>query len=335
MIPLLQSIYDPALALPEDEHFYRLALDDINLFSVHSQFYHALHKSGKLGGTPEFFSGHLKRNYEATMYQNLVFRHTEYKVLQKFEEKQIFAIPLKGTRFAERYFGHFAARGTSDIDLLVKPEQLQEAIAAVKGMGFKLDKMIHNHAVLYRLIEGTHHPLMVELHWTLDKKYCSELKDKPFWEESRPLEAYRYIRELSTQHTFYFIILHSMRHRMESIRFVMDISQILFNAGDEIDFPRLLQQAEGDCTLRRIQIALSIVYNQLPVLQHIKPLPFSPAPAVWNYNMIRNRLRGIKSVQEYHYRLFFRFGIFDSWKHRLLSQELIYKTLMKHQLSKS
>ncbi|CAM3870210.1 nucleotidyltransferase family protein [Cytobacillus oceanisediminis] len=36
--------------------------------------------------------------------------------------------PLKGVTFAQKYFGYIGTRGTSDIDLLIRPYQLEKAI---------------------------------------------------------------------------------------------------------------------------------------------------------------------------------------------------------------
>ncbi|MFS0723907.1 nucleotidyltransferase family protein [Paenibacillus sp. 1P07SE] len=330
MIKLLNALYSdngepwPDLAQTD-------LLQEIDQFSMHAQIYHLMmrhpHISKRL---PEQVQQSFKRAHDQTAIQNLMLQHTERQILRRFDEHRILAMPLKGTRFAERFFGSIAARATSDVDLLVQPAHLDQAIALITNMGFTLDKILHNHAVLYRPITPTI-PLMIELHWTLDKPHLSELRDAPFWESSLPMEGYSGIRELDSQSTFYFMILHGMRHRMDSPRYLVDLAQMLFYHGEAIDLQDLAVRAREDRTLRRVQGALSIVYQQFPRLHDLKPLPFPVMETYWTYEAIYDRKRGKRGLDDYKNRMFFRFGIYDTWKHQILSQQPIYRRLGKRQ----
>lgn len=328
VITLLRSLYDPAEPLPEDEGFYRAVMEDVDLFHLHAQLYQLLKETDALEQVPVFFRKQLKQAADRVLFQNLALRHTEETVFRRFEERGIGAIPLKGNRFAERFFGHFAARPTSDIDLLVHPAGMDQAVECLRGMGFAFDKKVHNHTVMRKVVEGSSLPVEVELHWTLDKKYWSELHDGPFWEHSVPYKEFRYIRELSVPHTFYHICLHGIRHRMDSVRFVMDIAQMIHRCGSGIDIDAVFGQALQDRTVRRVQAALSIVYQQLPHFQRSLPLPFPLLDTHWDYGMFRDMQKGLRKM-DYKYRLFFKFRIFDTWKHTILSQRQLYNYLMQ------
>lgn len=165
---------------------------------------------------------------------------------------------------------------------------------------------------------------MIELHWTLDIPEWSRLDPERFWNNAAVLPTYRHARELSASDTLYFACLHGARHQMSSLRYLLDIVQILEHCADFIELDALLEQAEADRTSRRIQAVLSIVYDQFPHLHAVKPLPFPILKTPWTYDIVRSARQGKKSLDYYAYKLFFRHQIFDTWTHRLLSLRKAY-----------
>ncbi|WP_020618752.1 nucleotidyltransferase family protein [Paenibacillus daejeonensis] len=327
MIALLNALYNDQQPLPE-QHWGQL-MQDMELFSMQAQLYHLLQQNVRhKESVPEHVMKRLRSEHDKVIVQNLMLQHTERQILSLFDQQKIAAMPLKGTRFAQRFFGSLAARATSDVDLLVQPSNLESAIKLVQGLGFKLDKKVHNHAVLYRLITPQI-PLMIELHWTMDKPHLSDLQDAPFWTTAIPMNGYDGVLELDSISTFYFMILHGMRHRMDSPRYLLDLAQMIFCHGSEIDYDMLAARAQQDRTFRRVQAALSIVYNQFPVLHERKPLPFPLLETYWTYEAVRDRKLGKRGLNDYKNRMFFRFGIFDTWKHQIMAQQPVYKRLSK------
>lgn len=318
LIPMLQALYDGDKPLAAHADDFRAIHQDIELFSITPQVYHLLKDSGRWEETPLPFREQLKLRYNQSLYHNLYMKHREAEVLKAFEEAECQVIPLKGIHFAERFFGHFAARVSSDIDLFVPWGLMESSRACIEAQGFEYEILKDHHARFHR--EG----LMIELHWTLDKQYWSDLDADRFWSSAAELAPYRYIRDLSTLHTFYFICLHSARHQMDSMRYLLDIAHLLYKHGEAIDLDQLMGQAVLDKTSRRIQAVLSIVYEQFPGLAAIKPLPFKPIQSPWEYEVVRSAKLGVKSQQYYKYKLFFRHLLFDTWKHRLHSLKRAY-----------
>ncbi|WP_167747214.1 nucleotidyltransferase family protein [Cohnella luojiensis] len=314
MIPFLQSLYHPEPELPrDDDDYYHRILQDIELFMISSQVYHLLIKQERLEDVPTFFQQKLKEDYTRGLNHNFYMRYQEAILLKAFEEWAINAIPLKGIHFAVRYFGHLGARVAGDIDILIPLNKLRESIECVKALGYTFEIVKDHHARLYR------NELSVELHWTLDKQYWSDLTPHPFWESSEKLKHYDYVKQLSTQYTFYFICLHSARHQMDSLRYLLDIRQMLYECAEEIDYDSLFRRAGCDKTLRRIKTVLSIVYQQFPELHKVKPLDIPYINCYWNYESIRNAKLGIRDRQYYMYKMHFKHLIFDSWKYTLKS----------------
>jgi hypothetical protein len=317
-ISLIQAIYGGKEALLATEEEYEQAWKDIELFYISPQIYHALQETGRLSEVPDFFRKRLKFKADQALFQNLYMKSREDGILRAFDSRGLTVIPLKGVRFAERYFGHFSARLTSDIDILVPEDRLQEAIDACCELGFEYEITKDHHA---RLHKGN---LMVELHWTLDKLQWSELQTAPFWKQAAGLEGFDCVRELSPLHTLYFICLHGARHQMDSIRYVLDVARILYTCGPDIDYEALFEQTSEDKTTKRVQAVLSIVYQEFPQLHELKPLPFQPLHTHWSYSVVRDARLGVKGKQYFMYKFFFRHLMFDTLKHQFRSIRKAY-----------
>lgn len=318
MIPFLRSLYDNKPELPRDEEDYRWLLQEIELFGVSSQVFYLLNERGLLKQTPSFFSGSLLREYIRGLQLNLYMKSVEEKIWNALEKSCIHAIPLKGIQFADRYFGHYGARMTSDIDLYVPRVELDQAIECLKAEGYEYEVEKDHHV---RMFKGD---LVIELHWTFDKQYWSDLDPEPFWGKSESFKHYRYIRQLSDQMNFYFICLHSARHQMDSVRYLLDIVQMLHRSAKAIDFNSLFRQAKQDKTFRRLRTVLTIVYEQFPDLQQAKPLRIRFLRSSWNYETIRKARLGMYDLRYFTYKFYFKHLIFDSWKHVLKSVQKSY-----------
>lgn len=313
---LIQCVYDQREPLPTDTEFYERALEDIEFFGVSSQLYCLLKERGQLGRTPTNFRERLEGNYTKALYHNLFMRSRTEQVLRAFEEAGIEAIPLKGVLFAERYFGHVGARVTTDIDVLVKPEQLDRAIHCVKSLGYTEEEYIpaHFHLGFSKPSPNALFPLMVELHWDLLKANTSGLRIQEFWQKARPLGDYRHIKELSGYHTFYMICLHGWRHNLSSLKYILDIIRLIDVLRDELDYRVLFRDAASHKTLKRITRTLAIVYRYFPHLKLINDPSLSKRSLLWwDYCAIRDS--EIRSFKIYANFIYYQFLGYDTTKH--------------------
>lgn len=306
LVPLLQVVVDGQTALPTEERHYAEALAAIEQFSLAPQVYSLLEKNGRLADVPEFFRIALRKSYEGVFGQNLFIRHEEDAICQSFEQACIDVIPLKGTRFAERYFGHFAARGTTDIDLLVRPSGLLRAIACLQTLGFSLDDEQtpdHFHSSLSKKIPGSSYALTVELHWSLTKGDKSRLRMEPFWASALPIGGYAHVKELSVPHTFYAICLHGANHHMIGFKYLLDIMQVIVRHSGELDLELLLREAALDRTRGKVEMALSVAYRPFPSLQGILPFRVNRLSRLWTPAMAEKAVTGKFGIRRYIHQL--------------------------------
>lgn len=292
IISLIQALYDPRIPIPQDPKIYETIIEDIEFFSISSQIYFLLKQQGKMGDTPTFFQDRLKRSYDESLYLNLFIRNQTEQIYRRFEAEGIPLIPLKGTNFAEKYFGYIGARGTSDIDLLVRREDVEAAIECVKSMGYAIEQERipgHFHLSFSKSLPLSTVPLTVELHWDLLVEGTSDLNIEEFWNQALPLNPFRYVRELSDYHTFYMICLHGWRHNMSSLKYFIDIIQMIHIVKNKFHYAFLLKNAASHGTLKRISRTLAIVYHYFPHLELIKELPLPKNTRLWwDYKTIRN-----------------------------------------------
>ncbi|WP_248927128.1 nucleotidyltransferase family protein [Paenibacillus hamazuiensis] len=318
IISFLQSLYDPTISLSWKEQQYEQVLQDIELFALSSQVYHLLNGRDN-DRLPPSFMNKLRSKHMSGLHQNLFMKHKEEEAIRSLEAIGLPVIPLKGVHFAQRYFNHFAARVSSDVDLLVPLVRLDEAIECMSKLGYIYETTRDHHARM-----PDKNGLMMELHWTLDKQHWSDLHVEPFWQKAESLNGYRFVKQLSDLHTFYFICLHGARHQMDSLRYILDVVQMIHRCGPRLDYRELTAQAAQDKTYKRIQAVLSIVYRLFPHLQELKPLPFDMIETHWNYNVIRDAKLGVRTKNYYLYKFFFKHLIFDTFRHQMKSLHRAY-----------
>lgn len=310
---LVKALYDPQIPLPNDDYFYHQALQDIEHDGIASQVYFLLKQQGRIVQTPSFFQDWLKKNYEKELYQNLFIKNQTDVLLRRFEEQGIDVITLKGVYFAEKYFGHIGARATSDIDLLIRFQDLQKAIQSVKSLGFFIEEEMipgHFHCSFSKPLPDSSVPLVVELHWSLVKEDTSRFDINEFWNESTPVNPYSHIKELSSHHTFYMICLHGWRHNLDSMKYFLDIIQVIYKYRNEFEYEHILKIAASHQTRTRMIRTLSIVYEQFPHLEYVKGFPFKRKRT--------QEYRPVNRFKQYVDFLNYQFFSYDSIKHSLV-----------------
>ena len=321
IVHFIRALYDPRIPIPTDEEFYKQAIEDIDFFEIHSQIYYLLKQQGTFHQTPLFFQKQLTQKYNEILYLNLFIKNQTEQILHTFEDIGIDAIPLKGVRFAEKYFDHIGARSTSDIDLLIKTADVTKAIHCIKSLGFTFEAEhipSHFHCSFSKALPGSAIPLTVEIHWDLLKENTSNLPIEEFWKQAQSLKPYNHIKELSDYHTFYMICLHGWKHNLNSLKYFIDIIQLVYVLHDKLDYATLFQEAASHKTLKRIIRTLSIVYHLFPQLENIKQLPLKRRDNLWwEYKAIRDS--DFKSFKQYINFAYFNFLDFDTIQHRLLA----------------
>jgi hypothetical protein len=314
---LLHAIYDTNAPLPIDSETLGTALDDIEYFHVAPQFYQLLKRQGKLDTMPILFQERLKVKYDETVLLNVYIRYENEQIIKALEASGIPVIPIKGTHFAAKYFGHIGARSTSDIDLLLQPPDLSRAVDCIRALGFTYQERkirSHFHVSFSKPSPGLRHSLTVELQWGLLMEGTSKFNVEELWRDAVPLKPYNHVMELSEYHTFYMICLHGWKHGLNSLKYLIDIVQLIQVSGDQIDYDRLFRDAGSHQTYRRLSSTLSVIYRQFPYLENQKPLVLPKRRGDWwDYDALRGKQQ--QSLKRYVRFLQYQCFDFDSPRH--------------------
>lgn len=296
-----------AAELAEYEQILREMAQD----SIASQLLFLLKKYHQLEQTPLFFQEAMKNNYEQIFFQNFFIKNEMERIWAYFEKLEIETIPLKGTYFAEKFYGDLGARPTTDIDLLVHPKDVDKAVLAIGELGFVTEgERIpgHFHRSYCKELPGSPISLTVELHWDILIERTASFSIMEFWNEAMPLEDFQSIKQLSDYHTFYLICLHGWRHNLDSLKYFIDMIELIHRHRNDLDYGRLLRDAARHGTRKRIIRTLSIVYQQFPHLFKVKPFPAFKKNSTWTYHPS-------KGLRQYVDFIDYQFFSYDTWKH--------------------
>jgi len=94
---------------------------------------------------PAYVTDELKKDYYFTAKKNILTLNSLGKILDVFNKANLNVIVLKGAALAETVYENLALRSMSDVDLLVKKEDLYQVNEKLKGLGyFPVDRSIED-----------------------------------------------------------------------------------------------------------------------------------------------------------------------------------------------
>ena len=195
----------------------------------------------------------------------------------------------------------------------------------MKNAGFTIEETedpSNNHCSFTKKIPNTCLAVTVELHWNLDKEYHSELDVEYFWVNAISYSDFKYVKTLSVQDTFYYACLHAARHKMDSLKYFIDLLQILVNHSDQIDFNQLRKRAKTDKTWRKVNAIVSILYREFSFLEEIISYPFKTRFVIWSLVNARKAQNYQKDFSYYIYKFYFNHCLFDSPKQLIIHQDI-------------
>jgi len=233
-------------------------------------------------GVPDAVQAELKGAFRANAFRNKLLAEELAGLLGLLSKGGIRIIPLKGITLANSLYGDPACRVCADIDILVTPDQVPQALDLILASGYRDDfrdpffsKLVLRHGRHYDLVRderGVSFPL--ELHWKL-VQHSSRNDDavKDLWAAARPKAFFGAPAfSLDPEWEFLYLSIHATDHEWESLKWLVDIHQIA--SSGSIDWQKVMQKAEQldlDLIIRQTLTACSLVLGT--------PLPAGYYPA--------------------------------------------------------
>lgn len=130
------------------------------------------------------------------------------RVCKLFEQERIDYIPLKGSVIKD-FYPYDWMRTSSDIDILIKPDDLDKAIQAItENLGFEFDgRSRHDCSLISK------NGVNLELHFAIQSSF--EELDKVFekiWDYTLPCESFEHRFDLTNEFLLFYIIAHAKYH---------------------------------------------------------------------------------------------------------------------------
>lgn len=208
---------------------------------------------------------HTRVDRQAVLYE-FVYPGQLARILQALADEDIPILILKGHALGATVYQQPMLRPYGDFDLLVPPEKLDAASAALARLGYRTDTT-HDYPPDYHL---THHhlpPLVhpewlpVELHWRLiEPSGALALDMLSVWEQAQPLMVGGVpARTLAPAHLLNYLALHAVNGHLFDIglKALCDVNELIAAPGFAWE-PALAVSQAWRCT-RQLYLLLAIV----------------------------------------------------------------------------
>ena len=227
--------------------------------------YHNLKNISKGHCIPQEVMDQLRTAYHGNLARNMYLYAELKRILETFCDKGVKVIVLKGAALAKTVYSDIGLRQMSDVDLLVKKEDLPCAEKIMSGLDYRFQGDMppewyrENHQHISYVNSEKNIP--VEIHWHIARKahplrirIINDIIER-WWEEAKTIEfSGSKVQILSPEDLIIHLCLHFLKHRFinqnggfsskGALIQLCDIFQTLKYYRDDIDWVRFKSEAE-------------------------------------------------------------------------------------------
>ncbi|WP_226038126.1 nucleotidyltransferase domain-containing protein [Aquibacillus saliphilus] len=258
----------------------------INLVN-HHRLYPSLYRKLKLvenGLIPEYVIESIEQSYKQNTFQMLLLSAEMEQVSKLFNEEKIRSLFLKGPMLAHELYGDVSLRTSSDLDILIPLNKLENAERLLENLGYEKDDYIQtvlndwkwrHHHVTYI------HPqkrMKLEIHWRLNPGPSKEPNFEQLWERKNRSSLTSYpVYLLGKEDLFLLLVSHGARHGWSRLRWLLDIKELV---KQDLDWDKVrqlvktyhFQQEGGQSLILSSQLLDSKISNKMtPLISKKKP----------------------------------------------------------------
>jgi hypothetical protein len=216
--------------------------------------YHHLHQLVGAGALPQGALEGLRQSYYGNVARNALLYKELHRVLVALQGMGSQTIILKGAALAETVYPNRALRAMSDIDLLVRLEELSRVEDRLLALGYALHPhslgtawvKAHHYHLVFVQPKATASAIPLEIHWHLDRPSWPFAIDlEGLWARAVPariagVESWM----LSPEDLLLYLCLHTCKHGLAgSLRPLCDIAETIRRFGASIGWEQLQTRA--------------------------------------------------------------------------------------------
>jgi Uncharacterised nucleotidyltransferase len=244
--------------------------------------YHALHDFPQ--EVPSDAWDDLRSRYEHNARKNLKLTNELFRILNCLEVHGIVAIPYKGPVLAEAIYGDLALREFSDLDILIRPGDVQRARLALGDLGYALNVQLsraHEPAYLTSgyeyTFDGPAGKNLLEIQWAiLPRFYAVDFSLEAIFERAAFAElGGRRVLTLCPEDLLLALCVHAAKHAWTRLCWLRDIAAVV---SQSIDWTAVEQTAVR-LGIRRI-VGVSLKLTQDLLAARLPESRFAPSDSV-------------------------------------------------------
>ena len=253
----------------------------------------------------------LRGDYYLNATKNTLIFEELGRALEAFKKSGLEVIALKGAALAEKAYGNIALRPMSDVDLLVKEEDVAHADEQLKNLGYRpsdvaVDEVDFSSTYLttldYRSPEEDSPSF--HMHWHFvnstipNESYIKNIEMEDIWRDSENTEiAGVETLVMAPHHLLIHLSEHALRvtHSLSKFSLLCDINEAVNFYQDQLDWSRLSRESFKFNLNRMVYLSLyfssKLLGTQIPedVLSELRPKHFSGGEKIFMIAIIRNR----------------------------------------------
>jgi len=196
---------------------------------------------------PHSFMKDLEELYNANARRNLFLTGELLKLLHLFEEHKIPAIPYKGPAIASSVYGDLALRQFSDLDILIKRQDVLKAGDILVSFGYRPQSEIPMRNLgaylksQYELPFSRHDgKIIVELQWEIVPRYFNfPIASLQLWD--CVVKNGSGLPSIPFEDTLLILCVHGTKHLWSILAWVCDIAELIRK---ELDWELVMYQAK-------------------------------------------------------------------------------------------
>ena len=232
------------------------------------------------GIVPQSIWSELQWQFQTNALRNQLMCQKLIEIINLFNSHDINAISFKGLTLAASAYGNIALRQFGDLDILIAPENINQATEIITEQGYvKSQSLVETELKPYAQsplffnspqyqgsYDFTHQSgtINIELHWSLTRKDVSfPVKFQQLWTEKVQLillntEIYNF----SPEDLLIFLCLHGSKHCWEEMKWICDVAEII-ESHQEIDWNQVLHKSGILGVRRMLNIGLILTQKLL------------------------------------------------------------------------
>jgi len=198
-----------------------------------------------------------RAEYHSNSFRNFAITEEFKKILKIFNEKNIQIIVLKGLFLAGKLYKNIALRPFSDIDILVRKEEIPKVNKILSSSGYVVPSnyrdCLENQTSLNALVYRKKHDInfFVHLHWHIINttwpidSILTRIDMQRIWAHAKSSQICGMdIFTLGTEHLLIYLCQHAFLHYFDRFILLSDVLVVLENNKDSIDWDFLKEEAE-------------------------------------------------------------------------------------------